>query len=109
MVSVALGINDTWRRYDSNLPTTAEEYGDNLRTILSAAQRTGAKLVVLSPFALSGSSVDITGWHEQDLNDKIAMCKQVAEEFGALYIPMDDIFRKTYGGDASYTLDRYPP
>lgn len=109
VVSVALGINDTWRRYDSNMPTTAEDYGDNLRTILSAAQRTGAKLVVISPFAISGSSVDITGWHEQDLNDKIAMCEQVAKEFGALYIPMDDIFRETYGGDVSYTLDGVHP
>ena len=109
VVSVALGINDTWRRYDSNMPTSAEDYGDNLRTILSAAQRTGAKLIVISPFALAGSSVDITGWHEQDLDAKIAVCEQVAREFGALYIPMNEIFQAQYGGSPSYTMDGIHP
>ena len=92
VVTVGLGINDTWRRYDQNMPCSVEEYGDNLRTILSAAEQTGAKLIVISPFALEGSSVDITGWHQDDLNAKIAMCEQVANEFDALYIPMDELF-----------------
>ena len=109
VVSVALGVNDTWRRYDQNTPCSAQDYADNLRTILSAAQKTGAELVVISPFALSGSSVDITGWHEEDLNDKIAMCEQVAKEFDAVYIPMNEIFYQYYEGDSSYTWDGIHP
>lgn len=109
VVSVALGVNDTWRRYDQGMLCSAEEYGDNLRTILSAAQKTGAKLVVMSPFALPGSTVDITGWHEEDLNAKIAMCERVAQEFDAIYIPMNEIFYRDYEGDSSYTWDGIHP
>ena len=109
VVSVALGINDTWRRYDQNIPCTAEEYGDNLRVILTAIQKTSAKIIVISPFALAGSTVDITGWYEEDLNAKIDMCRHLAEEFDAIYIPMSELFYEKYGGDPSYTWDGIHP
>ena len=33
-VSILIGINDTWRRYDSHDPTAAHEFEDNYRAIL---------------------------------------------------------------------------
>ena len=35
IVSILIGINDCWRRYDSNLLMTAEEYEQNYRKLLS--------------------------------------------------------------------------
>ena len=34
VVSILIGINDTWRRYDENDPTTALAYEQNMRGIL---------------------------------------------------------------------------
>ena len=31
--SLLIGVNDTWRRYDSGMITTAEEYEANMRTL----------------------------------------------------------------------------
>ena len=52
------GINDTWRRYDSNLPTTAEQYEKNMRAIIESCLSVGAKIIILAPFAVPGSSIE---------------------------------------------------
>ena len=34
-VSVVIGLNDTWRRYDSNDPTSVEDFEERYRTIIA--------------------------------------------------------------------------
>jgi acyl-CoA thioesterase-1 len=38
LLSIYVGINDTWRRYDSGDPTSAESFAVTYRALLDAAQ-----------------------------------------------------------------------
>ena len=39
LVSVAIGINDTWRRYDDNDPTSVEDFEERYRRVLKADRK----------------------------------------------------------------------
>jgi len=90
VVSILIGINDTWRRYDSNDPTTAEAYAEGYRAILDAVREAGARLVILEPFVLPAPA-DRMAWRV-DLDPKIQVARSLAREFGALYVPLDGLF-----------------
>lgn len=93
IVSILIGINDTWRRYDSNDPTSADEYFDNYKYILNQVRvKLDAKMIVCEPFLLSASE-DKKNWRE-DLDPKIQVARELAREFDALYIPFDGIFAR---------------
>ena len=40
LLSILIGINDTWRRYDQSSPTSAAEYEANMRTLLTQVRDT---------------------------------------------------------------------
>ncbi|MFC4102727.1 SGNH/GDSL hydrolase family protein [Paenibacillus xanthanilyticus] len=91
VVSIYIGINDTWRRYDSNEPTsTAQYYEGYRRLITSTLDRMNAKLVLVEPFVLPVPE-DRKGWRE-DLDPKIAAVRELAQEFKAAYVPLDGLF-----------------
>jgi lysophospholipase L1-like esterase len=99
VVSILIGINDTWRRYKTNDPTSAEAFHQSYRSILSRTRdRLGATIVVCEPFVLP-SLPDRADWRE-DLDVKIAAARSLAREFGAIYVPYDGIFAA-----ASTTVD----
>ena len=90
-VSILIGINDTWRRYDSNDPTSAHVYEENYRAILEQTRdRLGARIVILEPFVLP-TQPDRAGWRE-DLDPKIAVARRLAREYKALFVPLDGPF-----------------
>lgn len=90
-VSILIGINDTWRRYDKNDPTSAEQYEASYRKILNdTQQQIGARLILCEPFLLS-CPADREAWRE-DLDPKIQVVRRLAREFQAIYVPLDGIF-----------------
>lgn len=90
-VSILIGINETWRRYDSNDPTSTEDYEKAYREMLTRTEDDlGAKLIILEPFVLPVPE-DRIHWRE-DLNPKIDVARKLAREFGAIYVPLDGIF-----------------
>jgi acyl-CoA thioesterase-1 len=90
-VSILIGINDTWRRYDSNDPTSAEAYEASYREILKRTkEELGANLIICEPFLLPVSEERKT-WRV-DLDPKIHVARELAREFNAIYIPLDGIF-----------------
>jgi lysophospholipase L1-like esterase len=92
-VSIMIGINDTWRRYDSGDPTLAEAYEADYRAILKAVRdRLGARLIVCEPFLLPFPK-DRVAWRE-DLDPKIAVARELAREFAAIYVPLDGVFAR---------------
>ena len=91
VVSILIGINDTWRRYDSNDPTSALEFTQHYRVILERVKReTNANIVIIEPFVLPVQPEQAT-WRE-DLDPKIQAIRSLAIKYGATYIPMDGIF-----------------
>ncbi len=90
-VSILIGINDTWRRYDRNDPTSAADYAAAYREILRRARdEARARLIVLEPFVLPHPE-DRKAWRE-DLDPKISVARELAREFNAIYIPLDGLF-----------------
>ncbi|WP_054950778.1 SGNH/GDSL hydrolase family protein [Numidum massiliense] len=90
-VSILIGINDCWRRFDQNDQTTADQFAQSYREILQRTTETvGANLILLEPFVLP-YPVDRKRWRE-DLDPKIHAVRELAREFQALYIPLDGLF-----------------
>lgn len=91
LVSILIGINDTWRRFDSNDPTSAESFEANYRDILSRTrENTDALIVLMEPFVLQYPE-DRLAWRE-DLDPKIQVVRKLALEFETALIPLDGIF-----------------
>jgi acyl-CoA thioesterase I len=90
-VSILIGINDTWRRYDSNDPTSAEVYENNFRAILAQTRdKLDANIIILEPFVLP-TPPDRAAWRV-DLDPKIAVARRLAREFDARFVPLDGPF-----------------
>jgi lysophospholipase L1-like esterase len=91
VISILIGINDTWRRYDRDDPTDTEDYANGFRDLLERTRReTAATLVLLEPFVLPVPD-DRRQWRE-DLDPKIQAARELAREFEAVYVPLDGIF-----------------
>lgn len=90
-VSIMIGINDVWRRYDSDYPTSVQDYEDAYRALLEETTSTlHARLILCEPFVLP-VPVDRVRWRE-DLDPKIDVVRKLAREFKALHLPLDGIF-----------------
>ena len=91
LVSVAIGINDTWRRYDDNDPTSVEAFEDSYRRVLAATKAQGnPELVLCEPFLLAVRD-EMNTWRE-DLDPKIAVVHKLATEFKEKLVPFDQRF-----------------
>lgn len=88
-VIMLIGINDTWRRYDSSDPTDAETYYANVKKVISGVKKLGAEMLVLEPF-LTKDDPDKYCYYE-DLMPKILMLRKACREEGVEYVPLDGI------------------
>lgn len=90
VVSIMIGINDTWRAFDQNDPTTPEQFEANYRQILTAVkEQTNAKILMLEPYLLHNEPAK-DDWRA-DLNPKIDAARRLAREFADAYIPTDGL------------------
>jgi lysophospholipase L1-like esterase len=91
VVSILIGINDVWRRYDSEDPIGAGEFAEQYSRILSRVKiETEARLIILEPFLIPADA-DKERFRE-DLDPKITAVRKLAKEYGALYVPLDGLF-----------------
>jgi len=93
-ISILIGINDTWRRYDSNDPISAEEFEKNYRFLLEEIKTDlpNCRIMIMEPF-LMNSLPDRIKWRE-DLDPKIQVVRKLAKEYATVYLPLDGIFAK---------------
>jgi acyl-CoA thioesterase-1 len=90
-VSIYIGINDCWRRYDRNDPTSVEDFAAGYRELLERTVRElDAGLVLIEPFVLPVPE-DRRAWRE-DLDPKIQVVRDLAQEYGARYVALDGLF-----------------
>lgn len=90
-VSIYIGINDCWRRYDAQDPTSVEQFKTGYRDLLKQTKETlDANLILLEPFVLPYPE-DRKAWRE-DLDPKIHAVRELAAEFNALLVPLDGLF-----------------
>jgi lysophospholipase L1-like esterase len=90
-LSVAIGINDTWRRYDDNDPTSVEDFEARYRRVLDRTiEACNPRIVLCEPFLLEVEEAMHT-WRE-DLNPKIDVVHRLAKEYGAVLVRFDHEF-----------------
>ncbi len=78
-VSIMIGINDTWRAFDSNDLTLTEDYETSCRNILTLTRdRLGAHLILIEPFVLPFPE-DRKAWRA-DLDPRIRVVRALADE-----------------------------
>jgi acyl-CoA thioesterase-1 len=92
VISILMGINDVWRRYDkANDPTPLKNFKADYATILRGIrERLDARVILLEPFLLHVPN-DRYQWRE-DLNPKIDAVRELAVEFGTELLPLDGLF-----------------
>jgi len=91
VVSVLIGVNDTWRRYDSDDETPTADYESDYRKILTRArERIDPLFILVEPFLLPMSD-DQHGWRV-DLDPRIGVVRRLAAEFDATLVPADGTF-----------------
>lgn len=88
--SLLIGINDTWRRFDSNSKTTTAEYAANVRAIFRLVRKYTKRIVVIQPFLLDVDRAKRK--FRRDLDPKIRELERIAQRNHAEFVPMDGIF-----------------
>ena len=90
-VSILVGINDTWRRFDRDTLSPIADFEAAYRRLLDqTVEHTDARLVLCEPFVLSFPP-DRLMWRE-DLNPRIEVVRKLAAEYSALLVPLDGRF-----------------
>ena len=90
VVSILIGINDTWRRYDSGVLSPLGEFTQSYRRILQRLGESGAQVLLLEPFLLPVPE-DRRAWRE-DLSPRIEAVRDLAREFSLALVPLDGLF-----------------
>jgi acyl-CoA thioesterase-1 len=103
VVSIMIGINDTWRRFDSGDVTTAADYESNLRAMLDPTIERGIGVVMVEPFAVPTGVVQ-PAWRD-DLDPKLDVARALAAEYRAALVPLDTSFRNEIRAGASAADD----
>jgi lysophospholipase L1-like esterase len=93
VLSILVGVNDYWHKHNKKYDGTIEIYENDYRALLKRTKESlpNVRLVIGEPFAVLGAkSVDET-WFPQ-FNAYRAVAKKLADEFGAIFIPYNEIF-----------------
>ena len=91
LVSIMIGINDTWRRYDQKVDSPVPEFQASYRRIIEAILgKLGTRLVICEPFLLPVPE-DRRLWRE-DLDPRITAVRELAWEFRVPLLPLDGLF-----------------
>ncbi|MGR6319480.1 SGNH/GDSL hydrolase family protein [Micromonospora soli] len=107
VVSVLIGVNDTWQRYTRDDPTSAADFARDYRHILAGARRQGARLILVEPFLVPLDD-EQRGWRA-DLDPKVEVVRTLAAEFDATLVAVDDLFQAAEVDDRVWTRDGVHP
>ena len=93
VVSILIGINDVWRRFDEPLKTethlSSQEYRDNLVQMIDRAAAAAAKVILMSPFMIDLNKADPM---RARMDRYTGICKELAAEYGLLFVDIQAMF-----------------
>jgi len=89
VLTVYVGVNDMWRRFDSDDPTSAEDFESTVTALLETAREAGVeRFILIEPFFVPVSEGQ-AAWLE-DLDPKRAAVRRLAERFDATLVELHD-------------------
>lgn len=90
-ISILVGVNNTWRRYDSNDSTLDDLFETECRELFDRIKNeTTANIILCSPFLLHIN--ESVARMREDLDPKIRILKNLADEFDAVWVDFDAAF-----------------
>jgi lysophospholipase L1-like esterase len=97
LLTVYIGVNDMWRRFDSDDPTSAEAFADTLRPLLArVAEQHAPQFVLMEPFFLPVTE-EQRSWLD-DLDGKREVVRSLADEFDAAFVPLHGVLTAAASG-----------
>lgn len=105
VISVLCGINDTTPRGEPPYISSEAEFYDTYRKLLKTAFNHTEQVIVLEPFLIP-KDFGMDGLRDK-LYERIYAIRRLAQEFGAVYVPLDGIFAERWidEGPLEYTVD----
>ena len=90
VISILVGVNDTWHHADKMDWISNEVFEANYRSLLEDIKnKTDAKIIMLEQFVLDFP--DMQRFHN-DIDEKIRIVRRLAAEYADRYIPLDGLF-----------------
>ncbi len=91
-LSILIGINDTWRKYDSSDETPIERFTTEYEALLKKIKKDlpETKIMLMVPF-VTHALPDRAVWHE-DLDPKVIAVCELANKYADFLLPLDTIF-----------------
>jgi lysophospholipase L1-like esterase len=89
VLTVYIGVNDMWRRFDSDDPTSAEDFEATLAGLLEASRAAGVeRIYLIEPYFVPVRD-DQVSWLD-DLDPKRDAVRRLAERFDATLVELHD-------------------
>ncbi|MFG2823728.1 SGNH/GDSL hydrolase family protein [Kitasatospora sp. NPDC048365] len=112
LLSLMIGVNDTWRRYDSGLASPVERWEADYRGLLDVLRERvpGVRLLLIEPFLVPVAPAQ-RAWRE-DLDPRIHAVRRIARDHGALLLAADGLLAQaalTGGDPAAIAADGVHP
>lgn len=96
IVSILIGVNDTWHHAADRSWLSNEKFEENYRTVLEAIKtRTNAKILIIEPFLIP---IEDKLYFREDLDPKIQIVRKLAREYADAYLPIDGLLAAGYIG-----------
>ncbi|HEY0188051.1 MAG TPA: SGNH/GDSL hydrolase family protein [Cellulomonas sp.] len=88
LLSVLIGVNDTWRRFDTGLPSPVAEFESTYRDLIDRlhARRPDAVVVLVEPFVLP-VVLEQHRWWPEDLAARVDVVHRLAADHDAVLVP----------------------
>jgi acyl-CoA thioesterase I len=92
VLSILIGVNETWRAFDAGDPTPATVFERQYRELLerTRAALPATRIALMEPFVLPFPP-DREAWRV-DLDPKIQAVRRLAHDFGCALVPLDGLF-----------------
>ncbi|WP_152363896.1 SGNH/GDSL hydrolase family protein [Microlunatus speluncae] len=89
-VGLMIGINDTWRRYDGDDPTTTDDFAADYTDLIARTRAAGVRRLILLEPVLTPVDDPQWGWRE-DLDPKITAIRRLAGQHTVELVPTDAV------------------
>lgn len=97
IVSIMIGVNDTWHYCEGRKWISNEVFESNYRTVLQALRdKTDALIMMLEPYLLPFPEKE---FFREDLAPKIQIERRLAREFADIYVPTDGLLASALVAD----------
>ena len=94
-VSICIGINDVWRQFDSpaikEQTISPEEYRENVRKMILTEKPHVKGIFLMTPYYMEPNASDFM---RARMDEYGAICKELAEEYGCIFIDLQAMFSK---------------